>query len=418
MFTIITTFFKIFFNKGRLNLLKVNNLLEHSFPSWPFFSDEEIAAVSNVLQSGKVNYWTGEQCRLFEQEYAKAIGTKYAVSLMNGTVALEAALYALDIGSGDEVITTCRTFIASASSIVLRGAKPIFADVDIDSQNITAQSIERVLSPRSKAIITVHLAGWPCDMEAILALAKRNNLYVIEDCAQAHGAALQNRMVGSWGDVAAFSFCQDKIITTGGEGGMITTNHEDVYKKIWAFKDHGKSYDAVHHRNHPPGFRWLHESFGTNLRMTELQAVIGRLQLKKLTTWIMIRRRNARILNRALMKLPALRLAAIPQNVYHAYYKYYVFIRLERLKPNWDRDRIVEAINTRGVACFSGSCSEIYREKAFMQAHLEPESRLPNAKLLGETSLMFLVHPTLTENDMNIMAEVIVEIINQASKMS
>ncbi len=382
---------------------------------WPFYSPEEIAATTAILQSGKVNYWTGEQGRLFEQEYAQYVGTKYAIAMMNGTVALEAALFALNIGPGDEVITSCRTFIASASAIVLRNATPVLADVDPTTQNITPETIAAVLTPRTKAIIVVHLAGWPCEMDRIMALAKEHNLKVIEDCAQAHGASYQGQQVGSWGDISAFSFCQDKIITTGGEGGMVTTNDHALWDKMWSYKDHGKSFDAVHHRDHPPGFRWLHESFGTNLRMTELQAAIGRIQLQKLNDSIRIRQRNANILNNALSACKAVRLTLPPQTVNHAYYKFYAFIRPHQLKADWTRDRIIEAINAAGVFCQMGSCSEIYREQAFIQSGLEPASRHPIAKSLGETSLLFLVHPTLSENHMHEMAKIILEVISTAS---
>lgn len=382
---------------------------------WPFFSEEEIAAVVAVLQSGKVNYWTGEQCRQFEQEYAQTVGCQYAIAVMNGTVALEAALYALDIGPGDEVITSCRTFIASASCIVMRGAKPVLADIDLESQNMTTASIEAVITPRTKAIIVVHLAGWPCAMDAILTLAKKYGLSVIEDCAQAHGAMYKNRQVGSWGDIAAFSFCQDKIITTGGEGGMITTNRKDLYEKMWSFKDHGKSFDAVYHRQHPPGFRWLHESFGSNYRMTEMQAVIGRIQLAKLANWIQMRQRHANIYHEIFSSLSLLRTTVPPEYIYHAYYKYYVFVRMELLKPEWSRDRIMQEIVAQGVPCQVGSCSEIYLEQAFVRAGLQPTLRFKNAKKLGESSLLFLVHPTLTEQNVYDMATIAAQIITEAT---
>lgn len=365
------------------------------FAPWPFFEQDEIDAVSAVLHSGKVNYWTGTEGREFEREFASFTGCKHGIALANGTAALESALYALGIGSGDEVITTSRTFIASASCIVMRGATPVLADVDRESQNITADTIRPCITPRTKAIICVHLAGWPCDMDPIMELAKEHGLKVIEDCAQAHGATYKGRPVGSLGDVAAFSFCQDKIMTTGGEGGMLTTNDEQLWRRVWEFKDHGKSYDAVYNRQHPPGFRWLHESFGTNWRLTEMQSAIGRLQLSKLLHWASSRRRNAQILTDAFSEIPALRITPPSSNIGHAYYKYYVFVRPEMLKSGWDRDRVMAAVNAEGIPCFSGSCSEIYLEKAFES--LQPVECLPVARELGETSLMFLVHPTLSE---------------------
>lgn len=370
------------------------------FAPWPNYEEDEIAAVRDCMLSGKVNYWTGEECRKFEAEYAEFVGVKHAIALTNGTVALELALYALGIGSGDEVITTSRTFIASASCAVMRGARPVVIDIDRDSQNITLETIKKAVTPRTKAIIAVHLAGWPCDMGPILEFANANGIKVIEDCAQAHGATYKGKPVGSLGHVAAFSFCQDKIISTGGEGGVLLTNDSDLWKKAWAFKDHGKSYDAVYNREHPVGFRWLHESFGTNWRMTELQGAIGRLQLKKLPSWTARRKQNADLLTKDFLSVAGLRVTIPNEDIGHAYYKYYVFVDQSRLRHGWNRDRILNAINAEGVPCFTGSCGEIYLEKAFQDAGFSPISPWPIAHELSETSLCFLVHPTLGEPDM------------------
>ena len=383
------------------------------FASWPHFADDEIEAVSRVLRSGQVNYWTGEEGQAFEEEFAAFAGCRYGLALANGTVALELGLRALQVGPGDEVVVTSRTFIASASAAVMVGARPVCADVDPESQNVTADTIRAVLTPKTKALITVHLAGWPCDMDPILALAKEGGLAVLEDCTQAHGARYKGRPIGSMGDLAAFSFCQDKIMTTGGEGGLLTTNSQDWYEWAWAFKDHGKSYDAVHRREHEPGFRWLHESFGTNWRMTELQAAMGRVMLRKLPQWVEQRRRHAAILTAGLSELTALRVTVPSEDVYHSYYKYYVFVRPEKLKEGWDRDRIIQAIEAEGVPCYSGSCSEIYLEKAFPK-EWRPAAPLTVAQELGETSLMFLVHPTLDEEDMRDMVDAVQKVCHEA----
>jgi len=386
------------------------------FSPWPFFEADEIAAATVPLTSGKVNYWTGQEGREFEKEYAAFTGCRHAIALANGTVALELALYAMGIGPGDEVITTSRTFIASASCVVMRGATPVLADVDPVSQNVSAETIRPLITLKTRAIIAVHLAGWPCDMDGILALANEFDLKVIEDCAQAHGATYKGRPVGSLGDAAAFSFCQDKIITTGGEGGMLVTNDNSIWEKAWAFKDHGKSYDAVYNRQHPPGFRWLHESFGTNWRLTEMQSVIGRAQLRKLPDWIEARRRHAAVLTESFKKIPALRVTEPSDEFFHSFYKYYVFVRTEQLREGWTRDRIMNAVVAEGIPCFSGSCGEIYLEKAFTPAELDPAERLPVARLLGETSLMFLVHPTLNEQDMNDTCRAVEKVFAQASQ--
>lgn len=391
-------------------------MLNEPFPPWPSFTRDEADAVSNVLLSNRVNYWTGTIGREFEHDYARHTGRRHAIALHNGSVALELALYAFGIGDGDEVITTPRTFIASASCAVMRGARPVFADVDRDSQNITATAIEKVITKKTKAIIPVHLAGWPCAMDEIMALAGKHNLIVIEDCAQAHGATYKSRPVGSFGHAAAFSFCQDKIITTGGEGGMLVLDDETAWARAWAYKDHGKSYDAVYNREHPPGFRWLHESFGTNWRMLEMQAVIGRLQLKELPDWISKRRANAAILTEGFGRLPGLRVTRPPAEFGHAYYKYYVFIEPAKLRSDWGRERIMREVNEAGVPCYSGSCSEVYLEEAFDGTGMRPSVRLPMAKELAETSLMFLVHPTLGLAEMMKTTDVMSEVMGRATQ--
>ncbi len=384
------------------------------FASWPSLSEHEVEAVSVVLRSGKLNYWTGEEVRQFENEFASFAGCEHAIAVANGTVALELALYALKIGTGDEVIVPSRTFVASASCAIMRGAKPVFADVDPISQTLTAGSIREVLSPNTKAIIAVHLAGWPCDMDPIIELAREHGLRVIEDCAQAHGATYKGRPVGCLGDAAAFSFCQDKIMSTGGEGGMLTTNDDELWERAWSFKDHGKDHDAAHRQQTSTGFRWLHDSFGTNWRLTEMQAAIGRSLLAKLPGQLDLRRRNANILSQRFSALPALRVTIPPEEISHAYYKYYVFLRPEWLRDGWSRDHLLQAVVAEGIPCFSGSCSEIYLEKAFPK-DMRPAQRLQVARQLGETSLMFLVHPTLSEQDMLDTARAVEKVLKIAS---
>lgn len=389
-------------------------MLNTPFSPWPSFTEREADAVRDVLLSNRVNYWTGDESRLFEKEFAAWLGCEHAIALANGTVALDLALHALEIGAGDEVVVTPRTFLASVSSIVNAGAVPIFADVDADTQNITAETIRTVLSPRTRAIICVHLAGLPCEMDEIMALAEERDLYVIEDCAQAHGARYKGRAVGTIGHINAWSFCQDKIMTTGGEGGMVTTNDLALWKKMWSYKDHGKCFDAVHNRQHPPGFRWLHDSFGTNFRITELQSAVGRLQLGYMPAWHEARKRNAEKIMATARTCPALRVPDVAADVEHAWYKAYVFVQPELLSDGWTRDRIIEEINARGVPCYAGSCSEVYLEKAFDDTGWRPAERLPAARELGETSLMFLVHPTLTEAEVSKTCTVLKDVMQAA----
>jgi dTDP-4-amino-4,6-dideoxygalactose transaminase len=356
--------------------------------------------VAEVLRSGRVNYWTGDEGKAFEQEFAAHCGVEYGLALANGTVALELAMAALGIGPGDEVVVTPRSFMASASTVVLRGARAVFAEVDRDTQNITADTIAPLINERTRAIIPVHLAGLPCDMDPIMDLAASHGLFVIEDCAQAHGATYKGRPVGGIGHAGAFSFCQDKIMTTGGEGGLLVTDDEAVWRRAWAYKDHGKSHRTVYEVEHKPGFRYLHESMGTNWRLTEMQAVLGRRQLARLPEWHARRAANAAILAAGLRGIPGLRVPPVPDWAGHAWYKFYAFVEPDRLKEGWDRFRVKETISAEGIPCYSGSCPEIYLEKAFVAAGMGPAERLPVARELGETSLMFLVHPTLADADM------------------
>lgn len=388
-------------------------MLNTAFEPWPSFTQKEADAVSRILLSNKVNYWTGQECREFEKEFAQFAETQYAVALANGTVALDVALKALGIGAGDDVIVTSRTFLASASSIVTAGANPIFADVELDSQNISAETIQAVLTPNTKAIICVHLAGWMCDMDPIMQLAQEKGLYVIEDCAQAHGAKYKGKSAGSIGHIAAWSFCQDKIMTTGGEGGMVTTNDETLWKRMWSYKDHGKNFDSIYNKQHPPGFRWLHDSFGTNWRMMEMQAVIGRIQLKMMPEWTAKRIANMEKIYAAFADSPYFSVHRPSDDYVHAAYKCYVQVNTDRLPEGWSRDRIMAEMNALGVPCFSGSCSEVYLEHAFDGTAWRPTQRLQNAQKLGETSLMFLVHPTLTENNIQTTESAIQQIISR-----
>jgi dTDP-4-amino-4,6-dideoxygalactose transaminase len=405
-------------------------MLNTPFSPWPSFTPEEADAVHRVVMSNKVNYWTGTETREFEKEFAAWCGTAHAVALANGTLALDVALKALGVGPGDEVVVTPRTFIASISCVVNAGGVPVFADVEADSGNVSARTIAAVLSPRTKAVVCVHLAGWPCDMDPIMALAAEHGLKVIEDCAQAHGARYKGRPVGSIGHVGAWSFCQDKIMTTGGEGGMVTTNDEALWRAMWSFKDHGKSYEAVYERQHAPGFRWLHESFGTNWRMLEMQAVLGRIQLRRMCDWSAVRARHAQVVADALqpfasgdglVRLPRFVCASClgrcgAMSCVPAHYKFYAYLRLENLAFGWTRDRIIHKINAAGVPCYQGSCSEVYLEKAFDGTGWRPAHRLPVAHELGETSLMWLVHPTLTDTEMQKTTQVIASVLTEAKK--
>ena len=390
-------------------------MLNTPFAPWPSFSPEEVQAVADVLASNRVNYWTGEVCRAFERRFADWAGVPHAIALMNGTVALDAALFALGIGPGDEVIVTPRTFMASASCVAMTGATPVFADIDPDTQGLSAETIAAVLTPRTRAVIPVHLGGAPCDMDPIMALAEATGIKVIEDCAQAHGARYKGRSVGSIGHIGAWSFCQDKIMTTGGEGGMATTSDPALWSAMWSWKDHGKSWEGVYERAHPPGPRLVHDTFGLNGRMIEMQAAIGVIQLERMAGWTARRTELAQRLSQACAAHELFRLPAITDDVVHAWYRFYAFVRPERLAPGWTRERIIEAIVERGVPCFHGSAPEIYMERAFDGTPSRPAQRLPVARALGETSIAFLVHPTITDDQIERAVEAVHSVAREAA---
>lgn len=389
----------------------------HRFAPWPIFDDEMIQIVSEVLRSGRVNYWTGDQGEQFEREYAAFLGSRFAIAVSNGTAALELALKAIDLQPGDEVVVPARTFIATASSVVACGGRPVIADVDPETGNISAETVQPVLSVRTRAVIPVHLAGCPCDMDAIMELAQTHRLWVIEDCAQSHGATYHGRPAGALGHLAAFSFCQDKILTTGGEGGLLATDDPELYERAWSYKDHGKSRSKALEKGHPPLFRWLHDDFGTNLRMTEMQAALGRVMLRRLPQWVNQRRKNAAMLGEALASVPGIEIPRYPVHVDHAFYKYYTYLNLETLRSGWTRDHVILAIQREGVPCGSGACAEIYREAAFDKHGLCLPKCSPNAQKIGERSLMFVVHPTLGEEEIHATARAVKKVLRSATSM-
>jgi dTDP-4-amino-4,6-dideoxygalactose transaminase len=382
---------------------------------WPSFSEEEAKAVSDVLISNKVNYWTGTLCKDFELRYAEWIGVKHAIAVSNGSAALELALEAIKIEPGDEVIVTPRSFIASASSVVLAGGIPVFADVDRNSQNISAETIAALITPRTRAIICVHLGGMPCEMDEIMSLADNFELKVIEDCSQAHGAKYKGKSLGSIGHIGIWSFCQDKIITTGGEGGMVTTNDTLLFETMWSYKDHGKNREETNNTPLSNRFRFIHKNFGTNWRMMEMQAAIGLIQLNRITEWNQRRNKIAKKIEDECRKYYLFRTQDVPDYINHAYYRFYTFINPQYLATAWSRDRIIDEIRSRGIPCFQGACPEIYLEPAFENSGFKPAERLPIAQELGETSLAFLIHPTITDPELDEMLFNLKEIFMAAS---
>ncbi|MBT0667225.1 DegT/DnrJ/EryC1/StrS family aminotransferase [Novosphingobium profundi] len=377
---------------------------------WPCHEEDEIAAACAVLRTGRVNALVhGEHTREFAREFAAYVGMPSGVCVANGTVSLEIALKALGIGPGDEVIVPARSFFATASAVMASGASLAFADVEPVSQNIDPASVERLIGPRTRAVICVHLAGWPCDMDRLVGLCEAHGLSLIEDCAQAHGAQWRGRRVGAFGAAASFSFCTDKIMSTGGEGGLILLRDPAVWETAWSIKDHGKDHALLHDGQGRPGeFRYVHERPGSNHRMTEMQAALGRCQLAKLEGWLARRRENAEALHRALAGIPGLTLPAPPPHVRHAWYKFYVQLDEDQARR---RMAIIAALHERGIPAGSGACPDMSREHALARWPWRSDAGLATAQALGQRTLMFPCDQTLAASDMARMADALAQVL-------
>ena len=372
-------------------------------PAWPSPSEVQVAAVTSVLRSGRINYWTGTEGRSLEREYADKLGRAHAVAVANGTLALELALRAFRIGPDDEVVVPARSFIASASCVVALGATPVFADIDPESSDLTPGTLEAVLTERTAAVIVVHVAGWPADMDPIVRLAHEHGVIVIEDCAQAHGAMYRGRPVGSFGDAACFSFCQDKIVAAG-EGGLLALDDDAAFALAWEYRDHGKSLAKLsdpEFMGRPSSFRWIHDSFGSNYRLPELEAAMVRVGERDLPAAHARRTSLATRLARGLADIRGIRVPLPPAYCEHAFYRLYACVAPAELAEGWDRDRVLFAIAAEGVPVQYGACAEIYREEAFVRAGLGSAERLPGAARAHETTLAFFVHPTLADGDVD-----------------
>jgi dTDP-4-amino-4,6-dideoxygalactose transaminase len=381
---------------------------------WPYVSKQEHKIVSDVLKSNKLNYWTGLQCKSFEKEFSSFFGKKYGVSVCNASVALDISLRSLNLPQGSEIIVTPRSYVSSASCVLNNNLKPIFADIDINSQNLSPKSIEKKINKKTKAIILVHLSGYPCEMDKIVKIAKKNKILIIEDCSQSHGAKYRNKFTGSFGDIAIWSFCNDKIMNTLGEGGMICVNNEKIYKKIWSLKDCGKNLDKIMNKaSNKFDFKWVHDSQGTNLRMTEVQAAVGRYQLRQLNNSIKIRQRNASIIYRALKNSKIAIIPKIPTYISHSFYRCYVLLDKKKINNKWSKTKMIKYLNSSGIECNSGSCPEIYREGVFKKFNGRIKAR-NNARSINQSTISFKVHPTISLKNMKIKSKKINEIFSKA----
>jgi len=364
--------------------------------NWPNFSKSLLLKINKILSNGVINYTTGNLGITFEKKFSEFIGNKYSIVTCNGTVALEVAIKSLDLPRNSEIIVPARSFFASASCIVNTGNIPVFADVDLATQNILSTDIERKINKKTKAIICVHLAGLPCDMEKIVKLAKQHKLKIIEDCSQAHGAMIDNSNVGTFGDVATWSFCNDKIISTLGEGGMISTNYKKIYKFCKTYINHGTNINKKKSNK----FIYNKNSFGTNLRITEIQSIAGLDQLKNLKKVQKIRENISKNFFKIIIKYKKFfNTFYTSKNVKSAWYRFYFFVKPNVKNFKKLRFKIIKDLNRMNVKCSTGSCPEIYLETAFKTLKNFKFKRLKNCKLLGETSIALEINHTLNRNE-------------------
>ncbi len=379
-----------------------------TLPPWPHHEQDEIDAVVEILRTGRTNQWTGDTVRQFEAACEDWFGLTHALAVANGTVAIELALRGLEIGPGDDVLVSSRSFVASATMPLLVGAMPVFADVSIEHGNVTVETLEAARTPATRCAIVVHLCGWPCDMSKIMAWANQHGISVIEDCAQAHGAQVSGHSVGSFGQASAFSFCQDKIMTTGGEGGLVAFRDQAAADRAWAWRDHGKiRAEAMSNPTAFSSFRWLAAGPGTNLRMTAMQAAIGLVQLEKLADWQTRRAANAAVLRTAFDSCRGLHVPWPDGDCKHAWYQLTCLVDDELIIG---RDSLLKPLREAGWPVRSGACPELYLERVF--ANHRPATSLPVAAELGRRSLTFPVHPTCDHDDMTQMATALTRRIN------
>lgn len=381
------------------------------FTTWPNYSNYEANLVKKIIQSNKVNYWSGKTCKIFEEKFSKFHSLKYAVSVMNGSVALEVALKSIGLKKKDEVIVTSKSFIISASAVLNLGATPVFSDIQSESGNIDPEHIQKLITKKTKAIIVVHLAGWPCEMGKILNLSKKFKIKIIEDCSQAHGAKLDKKYVGSFGDLSIWSFCNDKIMTTGGEGGMIATNNKEYYKKANSYKDHGKNFEKIKNNKKKIGFQYVHDDLGTNYRMTSMQGALGIYQLGKLDNWVSKRFNFYKYMLSKLVNIDGIKLPNIPKNITHATYRMYIQLDFSKLKKNINIRQVIKMIRDEGTPCSTGACSEIYNELVFKKYFKGSFKRFKNAKLSDETSIAFFVNPFTKKKEINFMINSLKKVI-------
>ena len=377
---------------------------------WPNYDSKIINKIINILKSGRTNYLIGKEGSKFEKNFSKFYNIKYTNVVANASLGLELSLLSLNLKKGDEVIVTPRSYHSSVSSIIRAGLTPIFADIDRYSMNICPKSIEKNISKKTKAIICVHLYGMPCDMKKINKLCTKFKLKVIEDCSQAHGTKISKKYVGSFGDISVFSFCQDKIISTGGEGGMIATNNKKLHNKIWSLKEIGKNKTKYHKvDNSSNNFPYLHDSIGTNARITEIQSCIGNYQLNKLKNYIRRRNLNAMIYYEKLKKCKYLIIPKFSSNITHSYYRYTVIINDKLIK----RSLLMKNLKMEGVECNVGGCPTIYDEKYFKKNFRINKNNFPNTEYLKDKTISFIVDQTVDKKEIRKVCNILLFQINK-----
>ena len=394
------------------------------FPGWPTFNEKVYDKITDILKSGKVNYWTGKVGMEFEKKWAEWLGVKNAISVANGTCALHTALASLGVGPGDEVICTSYSFIASSFCALQAGALPVFVDVGTDHL-IDPAKIEEAITERTKAIVVVHLYGMVADMDPIMEIAKKHNLFVVEDCAQCFGGVYKGKKACTIGNVGCFSFCQSKHFTTGGEGGMVVTNDEDLAWECRSFRDHGYDVKAKLNLLEMEGKQlYIHRRVGFNFRMTEMQSMIGLCELERFESWNLPNRiRNGKMLIAQLKDHPLIKYCPVDTEERQNSFWWAPFvIDTDKLKDGVDTKQFIAAIAAEGVPVYSVLWPEMYKEQAYVDKNGFGTAKYPfndpkardidyskfNCKManwMTDRTISFFTHPVYTEEHTQAMID-------------
>ena len=379
-------------------------ILKNNF--WPKFTDKEINLVKKILKSGKINQWTGNYNKLFSNAFKKSVRQKYAIPICNGSLALDLAVRSLNLKPFSQILVTSRSFVATAKCITNNHHHPIFLDESSEYSGICLKDLKKKFNKKVKAIICAHIGGYPNKIDEIKSFAKEKNIFLIEDCSQSHGGNYKNKPLGSFSDISVWSFCQDKIISTGGEGGMITTNNKKIYEYCNQFKDHGKNFNKMNNKKYKYSFKYLHDFNGTNLRLTEIQCAMGLIQLSNLKKNLITRRKFVKELLLVLQNYKYIKIMPYSKINDCSWYRLYFTINFKKIKKT--REEVLALLNSNRITSNSGTCCELYKEKIFKNFKTT-EKKYCN--YLAKNSIALVIHPFLNKKEIIFFKKKIIKVL-------